>query len=272
MEHAADDREGLAEPAKPIGRPCAERESVGRVFAIEPGGTDPEDGAALAHVVKRGGNLGRHGRFPERVRPDHQPNPDPLGRHGPAGQDGPALEDRTLPRPNDRVQVIPGPQGVEPEPFGPDPGVEHRGPRRVLVPAERAKADRRHEGPRCYRVIGKRRARRAVPRPPGSPRITPGWGSCKCPYGTASEPEVARPAAHGLRRLRRVRRGQPGPRPPADSRGHGAVRIHPDMNPSSGRCRITTRVGTEWGPMPAVRARQRLGRHPSPLRHPESRA
>ena len=39
------------------------------------------------------------------------------------------------------------------------------------------------------------RARRAVPRPPGSPRHVSGWRRTEWPYGTASEAEVARPAA-----------------------------------------------------------------------------
>ena len=57
---------------------------------------DAEDRPAVRDVVEGRRHLGGERRLAERVRPDHQPDPDLLGRLRPGGERQPALEDRPV--------------------------------------------------------------------------------------------------------------------------------------------------------------------------------
>ena len=83
-------------------------------------------------------------RLAERVRADHQADPDVLGGLRPGRQRQPALEDRTLGGPDDRVEVVPRPERVVAEAVGALAGLEQARPVGVLVPAQRAKSDVGH--------------------------------------------------------------------------------------------------------------------------------
>ena len=74
------------------------------------GAADAEDRPAAADVVEGRRHLGHEGRVAERVGPDHEPDPDALGRLGPGRQGQPALEDRPVRVADDRVEVIPRPE------------------------------------------------------------------------------------------------------------------------------------------------------------------
>src|SRR5439155_6651625 len=82
------------------------------VLALEPGATDAQHRAAVRDVVERRRELRGQARVPERVRPDHESQPDARRDRGDAGEECPALEDRLLPGPLDREQVVPGPDRV----------------------------------------------------------------------------------------------------------------------------------------------------------------
>ena len=66
-------------------------------------------------------------RVAERVGPDEQPEPRPLGRHAAAARARPALEDRLVRVAEDRVEVVPRPEVVVAEPVDALGGVEHLG-------------------------------------------------------------------------------------------------------------------------------------------------
>ena len=112
VEQPAHEHDRLVQPVEPLAVPGEEVDAVGVVLALEPRATDAEDGPPARQVVERRGQLGRVARVAERVRADHEPEPDARRDRGEARQDAPALEDRLLPRPEDGHQVIPCPDGV----------------------------------------------------------------------------------------------------------------------------------------------------------------
>ena len=116
----------------------SELDSQPLVLGLEPGAADPEDRAPVADVIEGGDHLRHRRRVAERVRTDHQPDRGALGGLGPGCQGHVGLEDRSVVVADDRVEVIPGPQGVEAEAVGPDARLAQVGPGRVLVPAVRA--------------------------------------------------------------------------------------------------------------------------------------
>jgi hypothetical protein len=154
VEHGADDLDRLVEPVEPLPEPRPEVDPVRGVLGLEPGATDAEDRPAAAQVVEGGGELGRERRVAERVGADHQPELRAGRRGGEPGEGQVALEDRPVGRADDRVEVVPREDRVVAEPVRGGRGVDHRLPRGVLRPDQRADPDRvvRHDGAsRCGR-------------------------------------------------------------------------------------------------------------------------
>ena len=83
VEHAAHDRQRLAQPAKPLRKSRPELEPEVLVLLSEPGAADPEDRAAAADVVERRRHLRGERRRAERVGAHHQADPDLLVSPGP---------------------------------------------------------------------------------------------------------------------------------------------------------------------------------------------
>src|SRR5450759_2096162 len=135
-QHPPDDRQRLPEPAQPLRKTRAELDAEVEMLLLEPGGAKAEDRPAAADLVERRGHLRHEGRVADRIRPDHETDPDALGRGRPGGDRQPSLEDGAVRVADDRVEVVPRPQGVIAEPVRTFPGLEQRRPVRVLVPAE----------------------------------------------------------------------------------------------------------------------------------------
>ena len=191
------------------------------VLGPEPRPAHAHDRAAAADVVDRRERLHREAGVAERVRADEQPEPDPLGRLGGRRERGVALEDRLVLVAEDREQVVPGPQVVEPELLGPAGGGEELGPGRGLAPQVQAQAQVGHRSLHPASVCGTHRARAwASSRTPVSFELqtnvctrlrVPNRGSVRCAEGCG-------PVANRLR-------------PPAARLGIGGV---PDEEPSQG--------------------------------------
>ncbi len=145
VEQAADEHHGLVEAVEALAEPAAEVDPEPLVLALEPRAAEAEDRAAARQVVERRRELGGQARVAERVRGDHQPEGGSLGDLRPAGERGPALEDRSLRRPDDRVQVVPGPEARGARPVGEGGGVAQLGPARGLRPEQEADLDRGHD-------------------------------------------------------------------------------------------------------------------------------
>ena len=146
VEEAAQEHDRLVEPIEPLAEPGApglvEPERV--MLALEPGAADPEHGSSGADVVEGRCQLGGEPGVAERVGSDHQAEPNARRQGAQGGESGPALEDRLLPRPEDREQVVPRPDRVPAGAFGSQRSVTEVGPRGVLGPELGAKSHR-HE-------------------------------------------------------------------------------------------------------------------------------
>jgi len=103
-------RRYLPEPAQPLRETRAELDAEVEMLLLEPGGAEAEDRPAAADLVERRGHLRHEGRVADRIRPDHEPNPDALGRGRPGGDRQPSLEDGAVRVADDRVEVVPRPQ------------------------------------------------------------------------------------------------------------------------------------------------------------------
>src|SRR5665647_313591 len=103
-------RRYLPEPAQPLRETRAELDAEVEMLLLEPGGAEAEDRPAAADLVERRGHLRHEGRVADRIRPDHEPNPDALGRSRPGRDRQPSLEDGTVRVADDRVEVVPRPQ------------------------------------------------------------------------------------------------------------------------------------------------------------------
>ncbi len=110
VQQPAQEHRGLVEAVQPLAEPGPEVDAERLVLALEPGAAEAEDGAPAGEMVERRGELRREARVAERVGRDHQAQRGPARDLRPAREDGPALEDRPLPRPDDRVEVVPGPE------------------------------------------------------------------------------------------------------------------------------------------------------------------
>src|SRR5674476_299780 len=86
-------RRYLPEPAQPLRETRAELDAEVEMLLLEPGGAEAEDRPAAADLVERRGHLRHEGRVADRIRPDHEPNPDALGRGRPGRDRQPTLED-----------------------------------------------------------------------------------------------------------------------------------------------------------------------------------
>ena len=144
VEQPADEPDGLVEAIDPLAEARPELEPEGVMLTLEPGRTDPQDRPAIAQVVERRRKFGGHPGVAKRVRTDHEAKACVLRERGQGGQDGPALEHRLLPRTEDRVQMIPGPNRVPARSIGEDRRVSERWPVRGLGPELGAEADRGH--------------------------------------------------------------------------------------------------------------------------------
>ena len=94
----------------------------------------PRTARPPGHVVECRGELGGEPRVAERVRADHQAEAHALRDRPEGRQRRPALEDGLLPGPEDRHQVIPGPDRVPAGFLGGERGVAEPGPVRGLRP------------------------------------------------------------------------------------------------------------------------------------------
>ena len=109
------------------GNPSPNARPYASCSVLEPGAADAEDRASAGDVVEGRRHLRGERRLAERVRPDHQSDPDPLRGLGPGGQRQPALEDRTVGAADDRVEVVPRPERVVAEAVGAAAGFEQAG-------------------------------------------------------------------------------------------------------------------------------------------------
>jgi hypothetical protein len=137
VEQAAKQHDRLVEPIEAFTEPlspCLEPEGI--VLALEPRAPDPEDRPAAADLVEGRGELRGEPRVAERVRADHEPERWSGRDRRETCEGRPALEDRLLPRPDDRVQVVPGPEAVDAGLFGPERRVADGLPRARLGPQE----------------------------------------------------------------------------------------------------------------------------------------
>ena len=114
---------------------------------LEPRAADAQDRPAAADVVDRRDGLGREPRIPEGVRPDEQPEADPLGGLGERRERGVALEDRLVRVAEDRVEVVPRPERVVAELVGPAAGRQERRPVARLAPEVDAQSSRSSSPP-----------------------------------------------------------------------------------------------------------------------------
>ena len=142
VQQAAQQHDRLVEPVEPLAEARSPRLEAERiVLPLEPGAADPQDRPTLRDVIEGRRELGGQPRVAEGVRADHQAERRPDGHRRQRTEGRPALEDRALPRPDDRVEVVPGPQAVEPDAVGPLGGVTDRRPRIGLRPEQRSDAD-----------------------------------------------------------------------------------------------------------------------------------
>ncbi len=134
VEQAAQQHHRLIEPIQTLPETGPEIDAERIVLALEPGAADAQDGATARDVVQRRGELGGVTRVAERVGPDHQPEADTLGDRTETREDHPALERGLFPRPEDREQVVPGPDRIPAHVVGRDGRVAKPGPVGLLGP------------------------------------------------------------------------------------------------------------------------------------------
>ena len=152
VEQPAHEHDRLVEPVEPLARAAEELDAEAVVLALEPGAADAEHGPAARDVVERRGELGGQPRVAERVRADHQPEPDPRRHGAEPGQHAPALEDRLLPRPEDGHQVVPRPDRVPARRLGGEGRIAEARPVGLLRPELQPETGHRHNvTPRAHR-------------------------------------------------------------------------------------------------------------------------
>ena len=134
VEQAPDSGNCLGEPVETLAEAGPEVDPERLVLTLEPRPAEAHDRPAATDVVDGRDRLRREPRVAERVRPDEQPEPDPLRRLGQGGQRGIALEDRLVRLAEDREDVIPRPEGVVAELVGPLAGRQERRPVGRLAP------------------------------------------------------------------------------------------------------------------------------------------
>src|ERR1035437_5574220 len=145
-EHPAHDRQRLREPAKPFRWPVPEFEAEVAGLVLVPGSPDAEVGPAAADVVQGRRHLGHECGVPVRISPDHESDPDPLRRGRPGRDRQPTLIERPVRVADDGVEMVPRPEAVVSEPFGPQTCIPQGGPIGVLVPAQQPDFEFVHSG------------------------------------------------------------------------------------------------------------------------------
>ena len=145
VEKTPDEPHRLVEAVKALPEPGPEVQSERLVLAREPGATDAEHGSSPGDVVERRRDLGRVARVAERVRAHHQAQPDARRARGDRGERKRPLEDRLLPRPEDRLEVVPRPDRVPAAGLRRQRRVEEVRPPRGLAPELGAEPELAHE-------------------------------------------------------------------------------------------------------------------------------
>ena len=140
VEQAPHQRHGLLQAIQPLAGPTPEVDAEGVVLTLEPGPADAEDRPSARHMVQGRRQLGREAWVAERVGPHHQAEPDPFGQRPEAGHQGPALQDRLLPRAEDRKEMVPRPDRVPPVCLGVEGRVPECGPGGRLGPELKTEA------------------------------------------------------------------------------------------------------------------------------------
>src|SRR5439155_19602100 len=99
-----------------------------------PRGTDAEDRAAVRDVVQRRGHIGEYCGMAMRDARDKTADANLLRERRVRRLELPALEVRSMEIPIDRVEVVPHPERIEPEPVHEERVLAQRLPRGVLRP------------------------------------------------------------------------------------------------------------------------------------------
>ena len=180
VEHAAHDRERLAEPAQSLWEAITKVQAEVLVLLFEPGGTNAKDGAAVGDVVEGGGELRRNGWLTEGVRTHHQADANLGGVLSPRDERRPAFEHGAVRVADDWVHVVPGPEGVKAHAIGGHAHRLDRLPVGELRPHQRANLDLTHDEP-SFALCG---------RPPRCAKGTPWRASRVECAGCKSEPLV----------------------------------------------------------------------------------
>src|SRR6185436_5974105 len=112
VEQRADDLRSLREPARALaGR--SEIDPVGLVLRLIPYGPDPTDRAAVRDLIQRRGDVRDDGRMAIGDARHHRPEANALRDRGESREDRPGFEVRPLLLAGERVEVVPGPNGVD---------------------------------------------------------------------------------------------------------------------------------------------------------------
>src|SRR6266576_112787 len=119
----------------------AEIDSVRVVLESIPGGADPEDRASARDVVERRGHVREHRGMAVRDARDETPDAYVLRDCGVRRLQLPALEVRPVEIAVDRIEVVPYPKRIEPEPIREQRVIAQGFPRRVLWPEVDAEMD-----------------------------------------------------------------------------------------------------------------------------------
>src|SRR5205085_8751940 len=127
-------------------RRCPELVAVLVVVALEPPGADAEDEPASAQVVDRACHVGEELRVPVGVAGDEHAEARPARLAGHRGEQRPAFEVRPVRLAEQRVEVVPRPDRVDPELVRLPPGGTEFLDRAVLRAELDADAERAHAG------------------------------------------------------------------------------------------------------------------------------
>ncbi len=133
LEHADDDLDRLVEPVEALGQRVAQRDAVGVGLELVPTCTQPELEAAVGDDVEGRRHVGGDRGMAIWHAVHHRSDPEPVGGVCQRRQRGPALEAGAVRVPEDRVEMIEHPGGVDVLALiGTDPGSQHGLPGRVM--------------------------------------------------------------------------------------------------------------------------------------------
>ena len=144
VEQRSQRRCGLRQPVESLAEAAPEVDAERLVLELEPGTADACDGPAAADVVDGRDALGGEPGIPERVGTDEEPQSRAFRRLGDRGERRVPLEDGLVRITEDGVDVVPGPQVVEPELVGPHRRIEEARPVAGLTPQVQPELDIRH--------------------------------------------------------------------------------------------------------------------------------